>query len=90
MKLETSIVILKGLCFALVGFFTPASTALAQYANTGEWPTHIVWVVIFISCCTSGATALLSYLSGSFSDYMAKRATPSGGTQFLTNTATKP
>jgi len=82
MKLETGIVLAKGLCFVTIGACAPMSTALAQYANTGDWPSRIVWTVIIIASITGGATQLLSFLSGSFTNYMQGR-TPTGNTQFI-------
>ena len=82
MKLETGMVVSKGLAFVVVGFCAPMATALAQYANTDTWPTRIVWVVIVISAITGAANAYISYVSGSFSDYMTERK-KSGDTNFF-------
>ena len=75
MKIETVIIITKGLCFTVIGFTAPIAAGLAQYANTNEWPSKIVWVVIGIAAVAGGATQLLSFLSGSFSQYMAAKNT---------------
>lgn len=76
MKLETVVVVAKALCYVMIGFFTPLTVALAQWANSGEWPSRIVWVVIGASCFVGAATQLLSFLSGSYSDYVANRNAP--------------
>lgn len=74
MKLETGIIIVKGLCFVLIGCFTPWAAALAQWVNSGEWPSRIVWVgVIVPASVLGGAGQLLGFLSGSFSAYKQKR-----------------
>lgn len=74
MKLESGVIIAKGSCYVIIGGLTPLASALAQWANSGEWPPRIVWVVIASGCIVGGATQLLSFLSGSYSDYAAKRA----------------
>lgn len=74
MKQDTAIVVTKGFCYVVVGFFTPLSVGLAQWANSGQWPSNIIWVVIGSACATGAATQLLSYLSGSYSDYVKGRA----------------
>lgn len=78
MKLDrdTAIIIAKCLCFVTIGFFTPLTVGLAQWANTGEWPGKIIWVVTGASCFVGAASQLLSFLSGSYSDYVASRPTP--------------
>lgn len=73
MKLETAVIITKGLCYVTIGGLTPLSAALAQWANTGEWPPRIIWVVVLSGCIVGGATQLLSFLSGSFSNYKQSR-----------------
>lgn len=73
MKLETAVVATKGGCYVLIGFFTPLTVGLAQWANTGDWPSRIIWVIMGASCMVGAATQLLSFLSGSYSDYMKGR-----------------
>lgn len=75
MKFDTAEVGVKAACFLTIGFFTPVSTALAQYANTGEWPSRIMWVAIGVGAITGGATQLLSFMSGSYTAYIAGKAT---------------
>lgn len=75
MKLETAIIILKGLCFLLIGAFTPWSAALAQWANaeSGEWPSKIIWIgVILPASIVGGASGLLSFLTTSYGTYKQK------------------
>lgn len=81
MKLETTSVIVKALCYMIIGGLTPLSSALAQWANSGEWPPRIVWVVIVSGCITGASTQLLSFLSGSYSNLVAERKNGNGNGQ---------
>lgn len=74
MKLETAIIILKGLCYTLIGAFTPWSAALAQWANAdGEWPAKIIWIgVILPASIVGGASGLLAFLTTSYGTYKQK------------------
>ena len=81
MKLETAVIGTKGFCFLAIGFFTPLTVGLAQWVNTGEWPSRIIWVVMGASCCTGAASQLLAFLSQSFGDYKAQMKYDSGGGQ---------
>lgn len=75
MKLNTGIIIVKGMAFVAVGVGTSLSTSLAQYVNTGEWPSRIAWWgVVIPSCAVAAANAILSFLSGSFAEYKAERS----------------
>ena len=74
MRLETAIIIFKGLAHFVIGVFTPWSAALAQWANSGTWPEKIVWIgVILPASAIGGASALQAFLSGSYQTYMEKR-----------------
>ena len=82
MKFNTWILIGKGICFFIVGFFTPMSSSLAQYANTGDWPAKIVWWgVVIPACMIGGASALQAYFSTSFATYKAEKAVGNGGNE---------
>ena len=81
MKLETAVIGTKGLCFLAIGFFTPMTVGLAQWANTGEWPSRIIWVIMLASCCVGAASQMLAFLSQSFGDYKAQMKYDSGGGQ---------
>lgn len=73
MKLETVIIVLKGMCYLLIGVFTPWTAALAQWANSGEWPSKIVWMgVIVPASVVGGANGLLAFLTTSYGTYKAK------------------
>lgn len=73
MKHDTFTLVLKGLCYVLIGAGTPAAASLAQWGDSGEWPPRIQWVIIGIGATVGGATQLLSYLSGSYSDWNRAR-----------------
>ena len=69
MKLDTTIIITKMICYAILGASANLATSLAQWANSGEWPAKIQWCVIVIGAFTAASANLLSFLSGSFSAY---------------------
>ena len=83
--MNTAIIIFKGFAYVIVGIFTPWSAALAQWIGTNSWPEKIVWVgVILPASAVGGASALLAFLSGSFSEYkQQKKADDSGVTQVV-------
>lgn len=73
MKLETTVLVTKGLCYIFIGFTAPMGTALAQWANEGKWPPAINWLVILGVCVGSAAASMLAFLSGSYRTYMDDR-----------------
>lgn len=73
MKADTAILILKGICYVLIGAGTPMAASLAQWGDGSQWPPRIQWVIITIGAVVGGATQLLSYLSGSYSDWTKSR-----------------
>ena len=76
MKQETAIMCVKGICYMSLGAAGPLITGLTQWANTGEWPPRIIWVVMAASCLSGMATQLLAFLSGSYSDYLKSKTPP--------------
>ena len=73
-RLETAVIVAKGLCYLISGIFTPWAAALAQWTNSGEWPAKITWIgVILPASAVGGTTALLAFLSSSFTQYQRKR-----------------
>lgn len=82
MKIESVVLVAKMLCYLAIGFFTPLGVGLAQWANTGDWPTTLQWIILGASSIVGSATQLLSFFSGSFSDYM-KQKQSGGGTDFF-------
>lgn len=76
MKGTNKILILwaKALCYLTIGVFTPWAAALAQWVNSGEWPSRIIWFgVILPASAVGGASQLLAFLSSSFSKYQNDR-----------------
>lgn len=69
MKLETAVIITKGLCYTIMGGLTPLATGLTQWVDSGEWPPKINWVIIIAGCIVGAATQMLAFLSQSFGDY---------------------
>jgi hypothetical protein len=67
------IVILKAVCYVLIGAGTAMGTSLAQWANSGQWPDKINWVSMIIGATVGGATQLLAFFSRSFSNYLDER-----------------
>jgi hypothetical protein len=73
-KLDTFIVVSKGFAYLIVGIFSPWIAALGQWANSGEWPSRIVWVgVILPLSAIGGATQWLAFCSSSWKDYKDQR-----------------
>ena len=69
MKLESAVIITKGLCFVIIGAATPMVTGLAQWIDSGQWPPVINWVGIGLGAAVGAATQMLAFLSQSFGDY---------------------
>ena len=85
MKLDTVIIISKGLAFELVGVFSPWAAALAQWVNSGSWPEKIVWVGIILPLSAMGAgNAWIAFTSGSWKEYRQQaKADSTGETQIV-------
>lgn len=74
MKLNTAVIIAKGMAHLIIGVFTPWSAALAQWVNSGTWPERIIWIGILLpASAVGGASAVLAFLSGSFTEYRAQK-----------------
>ena len=73
-RMETYIIIFKGLSHLVIGVFTPWTASLAQWVNSGTWPEQIVWMgVILPASAIGGASALQAFLSGSYSSYQQQK-----------------
>lgn len=58
----------------VIGVFTPWAGALAQWINSGDWPSKIVWIgVILPASAIGGANAWIAFTSSAFSDYSDKQ-----------------
>ena len=80
-KLDTIVLVAKACCYMILGFFTPLTVGLAQWANSGEFPGPLIWIVMFASCVVGMASQLLSFMSGSYGDYLSSRKSQSNGNQ---------
>ena len=80
MKLESAIIITKGLCFTGAGFATALISGLGQWANEGTWPPTINWIVILAGCAVGASTQLLGFLSQSYGNYKAEIKNGNGKT----------
>lgn len=74
----------------VIGGLTPLVTNLSQWANTGDWPGRINWVVILAGCGVGAATQLLSFLSQSFGDWKAAQTNGNGKKNENKNTINGP
>lgn len=90
MKAGTIEVVVKGVCYVLIGGLANFGSSLSQWANSGEWPGRINWVVIIGSCVLGAATQLLAYMSGSYSTYKAAPNGNGNGTVVVTATSSVP
>lgn len=80
MKIETAVIITKGLCFMVIGGMTPLATGLGQWIDLGQWPPGISWIVIGAGCFVGAATQMLAFLSQSFSNYKIQMRSDGNGT----------
>lgn len=94
MKADTTIIFLKAACYMMIGAGTPASVAVAQWLTANKNPTLLDWVSVALGAGIGMSTQLLSYLSGSYSDYVKGRANGSAQhgdtTQMLLSKFQKP
>ena len=72
MKLETTVILTKGICSVLEGVCLGITAGLAQWATGGDSPSKIAWAVIIASSILNGAAKLQAFLSSSFANYRAK------------------
>ena len=76
MKIETAVLVTKGLCYMTIGGLTPLATGLGQWIDSGTWPPAINWFVIVAGCLVGAATQMLSFLSQSYGTWDKDRKTP--------------
>ena len=88
MKIETAIIITKGVCFTVIGGMAPLATGLGQWMDSGHWPPLVNWVVIGAGCFVGAATQMLAFLSQSFSDYKIEMKTSGEGSTLRSETVT--
>jgi hypothetical protein len=73
MKLETLIVVTKGLVITLTAASSAFVGSLAQWSNDNSVPTKLQWAIIIATTAGAGGTALGGFLSSSFGRYVEKR-----------------
>lgn len=79
-------VIAKGSFLFLGTVAITLASSLAQWANSGDAPSTITWVIIIAGCIGTGSNQVVSFLSESFSQW---KATKSTDTQFSRNRLNK-
>lgn len=73
MKSDTVAVILKGTAAVGMAVCLQLANSLSQWANTGEWPAKINWVVSISITAAAGFNALSSFMSGTYTAWRADR-----------------
>lgn len=73
MKLESAVIVTKGLVVAGSASASALVGALAQWSNETANPTELQWVIIIATTVGAGATALGGFLSSSFGRYLQAR-----------------
>lgn len=73
MKLETVIIATKGVCVVGSTTLLSLSASLGQWANSGQSPSAIEWVMIGGGCIGAGLTSMGAFLSGSFGNYIKSK-----------------
>lgn len=83
MKRDTVVLLLKGVCYTIIGGLTPVASSLAQWADSGTWPPTINWIVIGAGGAVGAATQLLSFLSSAYATYNQSRGNGNSGTTLI-------
>ena len=73
MKQETVTVLLKGIAAVGGAVCLQLANSLGQWANTGEWPSRINWIVTIAITVGAGFNALWSFMSGAYTGWQAER-----------------
>ena len=79
MKQETVSMLIKGIAAVGAAIALQLANSVGQWANTGEWPETINWIMIISLTSGAGFNALWSFMSGSYSGWQANR-NGNGGT----------
>lgn len=87
MKLDSFMLVSKAACYFLIGFGTPLSAGLVPWVNSHEFPDEVTWVALIIAAVVGGATSMLAFFSGTYSDYVRGRSTAGGGGSQANDTA---
>lgn len=91
MKLDTIIIISKGLAFVLVGVFGPWMAALSQWIGDGTWPPKIIWIGVILPLSVVGAAnAWIAFTSGSWKEFRQQKLADDTGTPIATTVQPTP
>jgi hypothetical protein len=82
--MDTAIVIIKALCYIIVGFTATMVASLGQWSNEGTWPPPINWITIIGASLGGAAGNLLAFFSNSYDKYTKDRKNGNGDTQIIT------
>jgi len=81
MKQDTIAVALKGIGFVGAAVCLQYSQALSQWSNSGEWPSDLQWHNIIALSVGAGFTAMVAFMSGSYSVWKDSRMNGGGNGQ---------
>lgn len=73
MKLETLVIITKGIVVTGTAAASALVGSLAQWSNEATGPTKLQWAIIIATAVGAGGTALGGWLSSSFGKYLQNR-----------------
>jgi len=84
-KLDMFIIGSKGFAYVTIGFCGPMGAGIAQWANSGETPSMIMWAGLTLGSIVGGATQWLAFCSSSWNTYrQQQKADNTGETQTVT------
>ena len=79
MKLETLVLLLKAICFIMLGMLAPVGVSLAEWIKSSKVPTAMDWGLMGVGAAMGACTQLLAFLSSSYEQYL-KQKQANGGT----------
>lgn len=83
MKQPTIVIVLQGVCAALVGAAIPMGAALAQWVSADSPPSRVAWMIVLLGGIAGGGSKLASFLSTSFADYKSGNGNGNGNNSTL-------
>lgn len=78
MKLDSAVIMTKGIAVTLTATLSALVGALSQWSNDPGEPTKIQWIIIVGTSIGAGATALGAFLSNAFGTYVKGRNESNG------------
>lgn len=73
MKAETLVLIIVVTATTLSAAVLSLITSLAQWANSGENPSRVMWIIIIGGASVQGLNQLVAFLSKRFADWVTGR-----------------